>query len=146
MSYAVIRCYSTVKSLIKAFSVPILIRNLPRTLTEQDLETLFLPFGNVTSCDLVIDQLSGESKGFGFVEMENQAATDNAIAGLNAKKLENKKIRVKWSNQDEHQSRTAEHEAPLSGEATTHSHNSAGVKNAWDTARPKLTKEPGEYD
>ena len=45
----------------------LLVRNLDRSTTEQELSNLFQAFGTVQSCSLVIDQVSGVSKGFGFV-------------------------------------------------------------------------------
>jgi len=47
----------------------ILVRNLDRLTTEEELKALFQEFGAVQSCSLVIDRDSGESKGFGFIEM-----------------------------------------------------------------------------
>lgn len=82
----------------------ILVRNLPKSFTQENLEDLFFEFGTITSCDLVMDDASGLSKGFGFVEMSTQEETDKAIEELNAKVLDGKKIRVKWSNQEKKQS------------------------------------------
>ena len=48
----------------------ILVRNLDRLTTEEELKALFQEFGAVQSCSLVIDLDSGESKGFGFIEQE----------------------------------------------------------------------------
>ncbi|MHC6647519.1 RNA recognition motif domain-containing protein [Alteromonas sp. HB246098] len=81
----------------------ILVRNLPKSFTQENLEELFFEFGTITSCDLVMDDNSGLSKGFGFVEMSSQDETDKAIETLNAKVIEGKKIRVKWSNQEKKQ-------------------------------------------
>ncbi|WP_394221458.1 RNA recognition motif domain-containing protein [Alteromonas gracilis] len=81
----------------------ILVRNLPKTFTKEDLEDLFFEFGTIASCDLVMDDATGLSKGFGFVEMSMQDETDNAIKTLNAKVVDGKKIRVKWSNQEKKQ-------------------------------------------
>ena len=50
-----------------------------------------------------MDETSGLSKGFGFVEMTTQDETDKAIKALNAKVIDGKKIRVKWSNQEKKQ-------------------------------------------
>ncbi|WP_269916782.1 RNA recognition motif domain-containing protein [Alteromonas sp. PRIM-21] len=50
----------------------ILVRNLPKSFTQENLEELFFEFGTITSCDLVMDDNSGLSKGFGFVEMSSQ--------------------------------------------------------------------------
>jgi len=78
----------------------ILIRNLSRTTTEAELKALFAPFGEVASCCLVLDKNTGQSKGFGFVDMLNRADVDSAVAALNATKVAGSKIRVKWSNQE----------------------------------------------
>ncbi len=76
----------------------IMILNLPRTTTEEELATEFKAYGNVATCDLVLDKETGTSKGFGFVEMPNAAEAEAAIAALNGKKLNNtNKIRVKPS-------------------------------------------------
>ncbi|AXT39423.1 RNA-binding protein [Alteromonas sp. BL110] len=81
----------------------ILVRNLPKIFTQENLEDLFFEFGTIASCDLVMDEASGLSKGFGFVKMSTQEETDKAIEALNAKVIEGKKIRVKWSNQEKKQ-------------------------------------------
>ena len=47
----------------------LLARNLDRSTTEEELESMFKVFGKVQSCNLVIDKVSGKSKGFCFVEM-----------------------------------------------------------------------------
>ena len=73
----------------------LLIRNLARTTTETELQSLFEPFGNVQSCTLVMDKESGESKGFGFVEMPKQGDAKAAMKSLNGKEIANSKIRVK---------------------------------------------------
>ena len=87
----------------------ILVRNLPKSFTQEDLEDLFFEFGTIVSCDLVMDETSGLSKGFGFVELSTQGETDKAIESLNAKVIEGKKIRVKWSNQEKKQADAQEH-------------------------------------
>ena len=73
----------------------LLIRNLARTTTEEDLRALFEVYGKVQSCTLVLDKKSGRSKGFGFVEMPKQAEAEFAIKNLNNKKIASNKIRVK---------------------------------------------------
>ena len=61
----------------------IYVGGLPYSATDQDLEDLFSPSGTVTSATVVSDRYSGQSKGFGFVEMENEAEADAAINALN---------------------------------------------------------------
>ena len=73
----------------------LLIRNLARTTTEASLKTLFQAHGIVQSCNLVLDKQTGESKGFGFVEMPKQGDAKAAIKNLNGKDIDGSKIRVK---------------------------------------------------
>ena len=73
----------------------LLVRNLDRLTTEEELKGLFQDFGAVQSCNLVIDRDSGESKGFGFVEMPKSGEAKAAIKNLNAKTIGRNKIRVK---------------------------------------------------
>jgi RNA recognition motif-containing protein len=73
----------------------LLIRNLNRLTTEEELKGLFQEFGTVQSCDLVMDKNSGASKGFGFVEMPNSGEAVAAIKKLNNKTISENKIRVK---------------------------------------------------
>jgi RNA recognition motif-containing protein len=73
----------------------LLVRNLDRLTTEEELKGLFQEFGAVQSCTLVIDRDSGESKGFGFIEMPKSGEAKAAIKNLNNKTVGNNKIRVK---------------------------------------------------
>jgi RNA recognition motif-containing protein len=73
----------------------LLIRNLDRLTTEEELKGLFQEFGSVQSCDLVTDRASGKSKGFGFIEMPKAGEAKVAINKLNNTVFGNNKIRVK---------------------------------------------------
>lgn len=73
----------------------LLVRNLSRTTTETELKALFEGYGAVQFCTLVIDKASGESKGFGFVEMPKTGDAKAAMKGLNGKDVAGSKIRVK---------------------------------------------------
>ncbi len=73
----------------------LLIRNLSRTTTEQEIRTMFESHGTVQSCSLVLDKETGSSKGFGFVEMPDQTEAEAAITNLNGKNVNGNKIRVK---------------------------------------------------
>lgn len=73
----------------------LLVRNLARSTTEQELKTLFESFGAVQSCSLVVDAKSGGSKGFGFVEMPKPGEAKAAMKNLNGKDIAGKSIRVK---------------------------------------------------
>lgn len=73
----------------------LIIRNLDRSTTEQELHDLFQTFGTVQSCNLVLDKASGGSKGFGFVEMPKAGEAKIAMQNLNDKQVGDNKIRVK---------------------------------------------------
>lgn len=73
----------------------LLVRNLDRSTTEEELKDLFQTFGSVQSCDLVVDQVSGASKGFGFVEMPKLGEAKTAMKSLNNKTIGSNQIRVK---------------------------------------------------
>lgn len=73
----------------------LLIRNLPRDLTEAQLKTLFEAYGTVQSCNLVVDGKSGLSKGFAFINMPKPGEAKAAQKQLNGKTLSGLKIRVK---------------------------------------------------
>lgn len=73
----------------------ILVRNLSRELLRSELLDLFKKFGTVETCDLVLDQKTGKSKGFGFIEMPVEEEAKAAIAKLNATLVKGSKIRVK---------------------------------------------------
>ena len=73
----------------------LLARNLDRSTTEEELESMFKVFGKVQSCNLVIDKVSGKSKGFCFVEMPKVGDAKSAIKNLNNKTIGGNKIRVK---------------------------------------------------
>ncbi|OUS23642.1 RNA-binding protein [Gammaproteobacteria bacterium 45_16_T64] len=73
----------------------LLIRNLARSTTEAELKTMFEAHGHVQSCSLVMDKNTGESKGFGFIEMPNPGDAKKAMKVLNGTDVAGSKIRVK---------------------------------------------------
>ncbi len=73
----------------------LIIRNLSRETTEEQLRRLFQAYGDVESCDLVLDKVTGKSKGFGFVEMPKEVNALFAIKKLNNKEINRARIRVK---------------------------------------------------
>jgi len=78
----------------------LLVRNLDRSTTAGELKDLFKAFGTVQSCNLVIDQVSGESKGFGFIEMPKAGEAKAAMKSLNNKTIGSNKIRVKKAEEN----------------------------------------------
>lgn len=63
------------------------VGNLSRQATESDVQQAFAAFGQVTSATIIRDRASGESRGFGFVEMPTQAEAEAALIGLPGKEL-----------------------------------------------------------
>jgi RNA recognition motif-containing protein len=68
--------------------------NLSRDLSESELREAFEAYGSVTSCSIIKDKFSGDSRGFGFVEMSNKAEADKAISALNGKELKGRTLTV----------------------------------------------------
>jgi RNA recognition motif-containing protein len=74
--------------------VNIYVGNLPYKITDADLRELFAAYGEVSSVSMVKDKMTGQSKGFGFVEMPNAAEASAAIQGLNEKAVQGRNIKV----------------------------------------------------
>ena len=72
----------------------IYVGNLAYTVTGDDLRKAFEAFGQVASADVIKDQYSNRSKGFGFVEMPDSGEAQAAINGLNGKDLEGRTLNV----------------------------------------------------
>ena len=73
----------------------VLVRNLSRRVTEKELLDMFRPFGRVRALNLVLDKLTGKSKGFGFVDMPRDEEARAAIRALNGTLVRGEKVRVK---------------------------------------------------
>ncbi len=73
----------------------LLVRNLARSIQEHEVRALFEAHGKVQSCTLVMDNVTGASKGFGFVEMTNLGEAKAAVKSLNGSDVKGSKIRVK---------------------------------------------------
>jgi len=73
----------------------LIIRNLARSTTEEEVKALFQEYGTVQSCDLVSDKATGGSKGFAFVEMPKPGEAKVAMKNVNNMTVANNKIRVK---------------------------------------------------
>ena len=72
----------------------IYVGNLPYSVTDSDLRETFSQFGEVSQVNLIADKFTGDSKGFGFVEMDNNSHADAAIKGLNGTDLKGRDITV----------------------------------------------------
>ena len=76
----------------------LIVLNLPRDFSEDELAKLFKAHGNIKACNLVMDEKTGTSKGFGFVEMAFEHEAEIAIMALHGSMLSKNKIRVKPAN------------------------------------------------
>ncbi|MBW2028945.1 MAG: RNA-binding protein [Deltaproteobacteria bacterium] len=72
----------------------IYVGNLAYEVTEEDLQKAFGAFGEIESVRIIMDNYSGRSKGFGFVEMPNRTEALSAIDALNEKELRGRTLRV----------------------------------------------------
>jgi RNA recognition motif-containing protein len=72
----------------------IYVGNLPNDVTDDDLRQAFGAFGDVASVNIIKDRFSGESRGFGFVEMANKSEAEAAIAGVNGQEIKGKSVKV----------------------------------------------------
>jgi RNA recognition motif-containing protein len=75
----------------------IYVGNLSWSMTDDDLMNLFTEHGSVTSAKILKDKMNGRSKGFGFVEMEDDEAAKAAIAALNEIEVQGRKLIVNES-------------------------------------------------
>ena len=75
----------------------IYVGNLSWTMTDDDLSNLFTQYGTVSSAKILKDKMNGRSKGFGFVEMEDDEAAKTAIASLNESEVQGRKLIVNES-------------------------------------------------
>jgi RNA recognition motif-containing protein len=72
----------------------IYVGNLSFQTSDQDLEAIFAEFGSITSASVITDRDTGRSRGFGFVEMEDDSAAMNAIQGLNGREVDGRTLNV----------------------------------------------------
>jgi RNA recognition motif-containing protein len=72
----------------------IYVGNLPYSVTDDDLQEMFSEFGELTSAEVVKDKFSGQSKGFGFVDMPDNADAEEAIRSLNDQPVQGRKLTV----------------------------------------------------
>ena len=70
------------------------VGSLPYSTTDERLKEVFSQAGNVTSATVIIDKMSGRSKGFGFVEMSTEEEAQKAVEMFNGKDLDGRNIVV----------------------------------------------------
>ncbi len=72
----------------------IYVGNLPNSVNENDLREVFQAFGEVSTASVIKDKFSGESRGFGFIEMPNKGEAEKAISMMNGKDLKGRTAKV----------------------------------------------------
>jgi RNA recognition motif-containing protein len=72
----------------------IYVGGLPYSATEQEVQDLFSPHGNVQSVRVITDRVTGQSRGFGFVEMGSDEEAQNAIEALNSTQMNGRTLSV----------------------------------------------------
>lgn len=72
----------------------IYVGNLSYGVSEDNLREVFEAYGEVSSCKVITDKYSGRSKGFGFVEMDNDSEAQAAIDQLDGAEIDGREVRV----------------------------------------------------
>jgi RNA recognition motif-containing protein len=80
---------------MKPTAEALFVANLPYSMTDDQLAELFDPYGIVITFRVARDRETGESKGFGFVELATEKARNKAIAGVNGKVIDGRTIEVR---------------------------------------------------
>jgi len=77
-----------------ALSKKLYVGNLPFSATEEELRSLFERHGSIASVNVITDRETGRSRGFGFVEMEEASAADDAMRALDGSDMGGRSLRV----------------------------------------------------
>jgi RNA recognition motif-containing protein len=88
-------------------STKLYVGGLPYSTTDAELSELFTPYGSVTSAKVITDKFTGQSRGFGFVEMGTSDEAKKAIDGLNGTQLQQRTIVVNEAKPQEKRERSA---------------------------------------
>ncbi|MDX1490274.1 MAG: RNA-binding protein [Pseudohongiellaceae bacterium] len=125
----------------------IIFRNLSRETSEEQMLELFSTYGRVQSCDLVLDQVSGQSKGFGFVNMPVAAEAKTAIRKTNGQIIDGASIRVKKAQEGtEAAKKTDKKLDAASAESTSTPHQEAKpTRPVKKDGRPLGAKKPRTF-
>lgn len=84
----------------------IYVGNLPYSVTQEDLSDLFSEFGPVSRATVVMDRETNRSKGFGFVEMSDDDAANDAVEAMNGQEFKGRPLRVNEAKPREDRPRT----------------------------------------
>lgn len=87
-------CFPQINSNLNCFDMNMYVSNLSFNVQDDDLRDFFAPYGEVTSARVINDKATGQSRGFGFVEMKDDAAARKAMAELNDATVDGRNIKV----------------------------------------------------
>ncbi len=91
----------------------IYVGNLPYSVKSEELREAFQPYGNVSSAEVIFDRRTKRSRGYGFVEMDNEQEGLRAIESLNGSEFMGRELRVDQSQpRDQKPERRSEDDAP----------------------------------
>lgn len=82
----------------------IYVANLSFDVQDEDIKNIFTSYGEVSSAKIIVDKVTGRSRGFGFVEMDNDAAGRKAIAELNGTMVQDRPLKVNEAKPKEEKS------------------------------------------
>jgi RNA recognition motif-containing protein len=74
------------------------VGNIPYSMKEEDVKAVFMEYGNVVSVKIVFDRATRRSKGYGFVEMDDDKQAEAAIKELDGKEFQGRNLRVSKAN------------------------------------------------
>ncbi|HZJ74202.1 MAG TPA: RNA-binding protein [Perlabentimonas sp.] len=78
----------------------IYIGNISYRMTDEEIKNVFAPYGNVLSVKIIVDKQTGRSKGYAFVEMENEEDGQNAIKALNETEISGRNVKVNLAHKN----------------------------------------------
>jgi RNA recognition motif-containing protein len=127
------------------------VGNLPYSFSQTDLTALFQPFGQVSMATIMVDRETGQSRGFGFVEMEQDEAAAKAIAALDGTLVNGRALRVNEAREREPRrggagpgSRPAPRgPSPAAQSGVSSGGNPAGRKGDWHHNRDRDRSDRG---
>lgn len=99
----------------------IYVSNLSFNVQDEDLRAFFTPYGEVTSAKIINDRTTGQSRGFGFVEMSDNTAANTAVQELNGGMVEGRTVRVSEAKPKE--DRPARSSSPFRSDNGSYSKN-----------------------
>jgi RNA recognition motif-containing protein len=97
----------------RIYKMNIYVGNIAHKSTEEDIKKAFSAYGEVSKASIVKDKFTGDSRGFGFIEMANDEEAKKAIAELNGKELEGRPLTVNEARPREEKASAAVHAVDL---------------------------------